>query len=276
MYICHQNNRLGGPWFLLIYWVCLLITSIYASQAIAAGEYLLGDGDTVNITVYGQSDLTVSARISPQGTIPYPLLEEVTIGGLTPEAAGRKIARMLKDGGFIKSPQVALSVKEYTSQQIHILGQINSPGNYPLEGKNTVVDLLARAGGVTDDAADVIFVVKNGADGKPVRHEIDLLRFYDGDMSQNIQVTMGDTILVPKMDTFYIHGEVKRSGEYRLEKGMTVVQALSVGGGLSDRGSLKKIKVTRRLADGKTEKINVELTDNLKPNDVLYVKERLF
>jgi len=272
----YQNNLLYKPRFLRIFWVFLFVFSIESSLAIAAGEYLLGDGDTVNIKVYGQSDLSVDARISPEGTIPYPLLDEVTIGGLTPEAAGRKIARRLKDEGFIKSPQVALSVKDYTSQQIHVLGQINNPGNYPLEGENTVVHLIARAGGVTRDAADVIFVVKNSAGRKPVRHEIDLLKFYDGDMTQNIPVTRGDTILVPKMDTFYIHGEVKRSGEYRLEKGMTVVQALSVGGGLSDRGSLKGIKVTRRLAEGKTEKIDVELTDNIQPNDVLYVKERFF
>jgi polysaccharide export outer membrane protein len=276
MLIHYQNNPLCKARLLRIFWACLFIFSIESSLAIAAGEYLLGDGDTVSIKVYGQSDLTVDARISPEGTIPYPLLEEVTIGGLTPEAAGRKIARRLKDEGFIKSPQVALSVKDYTSQQIHILGQINNPGNYPLEGKNTVVDLIARAGGLTHDAADVIFLVKNSADGKPVRHEIDLLQFYDGDMTQNIPVTKGDTLLVPKMDTFYIHGEVKRSGEFRLEKGMTVVQALSVGGGLSGRGSLKGIKITRRLPEGKTEKIDVELTDNIQPNDVLYVRERFF
>lgn len=276
MDIHYQKNTLARDQFTSIYLVLLFILVINSSLAYAAGEYLLGDGDTVAITVYGHSDLTVVARISPVGTIPYPLLQEVAIGGLTPEAAGRKIASKLEGEGFIKSPQVALAVKGYASQQIHILGQINSPGNYPLEGKSSVVDLIATAGGVTDDAADVIFVVKNDTDGNPVRHEIDLLRFYDGDMTQNIQVTGGDTILVPKMDTFFIHGEVKRSGEYRLEKGMTVVQALSVGGGLSDRGSLKGMKVTRQLPDGKTEKIKVQLDDTLEPNDVLYVKERLF
>jgi polysaccharide export outer membrane protein len=255
-----------------IFWVWLISSSL----AIAAGEYLLGDGDTVGVTVYEHPDLTLEARISPEGTIPYPLLEEVTIGGLTTKAAGRKIARMLEDRGFIISPQVAVSVKNYTSQQIHILGKVNNPGNYPLEGESTVVDLLARAGGVTEEAADVIFVVENSAGGKSVKHEIDLLRFYAGEMDQNIQVSRGDTILVPKMDTFYIHGEVKRPGEYRLLRGMTVVQALSVGGGVSDRGSLKRMMVTRNLANGKTEKIDVKLSDTLEPNDVLFVKERYF
>jgi polysaccharide export outer membrane protein len=276
MRIDYEQTTLWSDRFSAIGLILLLLSAVNSSLALAEGEYLLGDGDTVNITVYGHQDLTVVARISPEGTISYPLLEEVKIGGLTPQAAGRKIARMLKEGGFIKSPQVSLSVQDYSSQQIHIIGQIGNPGNYPLEGESNVVDMIARAGGVQDDAADVIFVIKKGADGKPVRHEIDLLRFYDGDMTQNIQVTRGDTILVPKMDTFFIHGEVKRSGEYRLERGMTVVQALSVGGGLNDRGSLKGMKVTRRLADGDTEKVKVELNDLLKPGDVLYVKERLF
>lgn len=236
----------------------------------------MGDGDTVSISVYDQPDLTLDARIGPEGTISYPLLDEVAIGGLTPKAAGQKIARMLKEKGFILSPQVSLSVKDYTSQQIHILGKVKNPGNYPLEGTSTVVDLIARAGGVAENAADVLYVVKNSADGKSVRHKIDLLQFYSGDMTQNIEVTRGDTILVPKMDTFYIHGEVKRSGEYRLLRGMTVVQALSVGGGVNGRGSLKRMEVTRQLANGKSEKIDVSLTDTLEPNDVLFVKERYF
>jgi polysaccharide export outer membrane protein len=121
----------------------------------------------------------------------------------------------------------------------------------------------------------VIVVVKEEA-GNTTKHEVDLLKFYAGDMEQNIRVTQGDFILVPKMDTFYIHGEVKRPGMYRLERGMTTMQALSVGGGISDRGSLKDIKVTRRLKGGGTEKVEVELTDELQPDDVVYVKERLF
>ena len=122
---------------------------------------------------------------------------------------------------------------------------------------------------------DLIIVVKK--EGNTTRkHKIDLLRFYAGDMSQNIKVSRGDFILVPKMDTYYIHGEVKRPGVYRLERGMTVMQAVSVGGGVSARGSLRGIKVTREQADGTTSEISVEMTDKIQPNDVLYVKERLF
>ncbi len=260
--------------FLLLGWI---ITALWPALNVVAGEdYLLGGGDTVTITVYDQPDLSTQARISQnKGTITFPLLGEVAIAGLSTEQAGRKLARQLEQGGYLKHPQVSVSVKEFLSQKIPVMGEVNSPGEYSLTGESRVVDLISQAGGLKPDAADVIVVVKKEGD-KSVRHKIDMLRFYAGDMSQNIHVSKGDFILVPKMDTFYIHGEVKRPGMYRLERGMTVMQALSVGGGLSDRGSLSGMKVTRTKEDGNTEKVGVELTDKLKPNDVLYVKERLF
>jgi len=260
-----------GLWFLGLLLICLA-----SFPAFAESEYLLGGGDTVNITVYDQPDLSTEARISQDdGAITYPLLGNVTIAGLTPEAAGKKIASLLKEKGILKFPEVTLSVKDYVSQTIPVMGQVNQPGEYTLRGESRVVDLIAQAGGVKDDAADVIIAVKR-ENGQQVRHEIDLLRFYAGDMSQNIKVSEGDFILVPKMDTFYIHGEVKRPGSYRLERGMTAMQALSVGGGLTERGSLRGMKVTRTKADGSTEEVSVGLTDKLEPNDVLFVKERLF
>lgn len=258
-------------------WLVLILATVFASRlAQSAEEYVLGGGDTVNITVYDQPDLSTEARISQDnGAITYPLLGEVKIAGLTPEAAGKKIGNMLKENGILKFPEVTVTVRDYVSQKIPIMGQVNKPGEYALKGESRVVDMLSQAGGVIPEAADVIYVVKQD-NGKQVRREIDLLQFYAGDMSQNIKVVEGDFILVPKMDTFYIHGEVKRPGSYRLERGMTAMQALSVGGGLTERGSLRGMKVTRRKAGGGTEAVSVELTDELKPDDVLYVKERLF
>lgn len=255
---------------------CVFMAGIGTPPAFAEEDYLLGGGDTVDIIVYGQPDLTTAARISQDdGTITFPLLGEVAIAGLSPEEAGRKIAKLLREGGFIKNPQVSLTVKEFQSQKIPVMGQVNKPGQYSLKGESRVIDLISEAGGLKDDAADIIAVVKQ-ENGKQIRHEIDLLRFYAGDMSQNIMVSSGDFIMVPKMDEFYIHGEVKSPGMYRLERNMTVMQAVSVGGGISDRGSLKGIVVTRSQADGTTKKIKLDLTSKVKPNDVLYVKERLF
>jgi len=272
----YQKNGRGNYIVALVQWFSIAVAVVYSSIAFATDDYRLGGGDTVTISVYEQPDLSTVTRISQDdGTITYPLLGEVTIVGLTAEEAGQKIAKLLKSGGFLKFPEVNLTVNEYVSQKIPIMGQVNKPGEYAIKGQSRILDLIAQAGGVKTDAADVIVVVKN-QEGKSVRHQIDLLAFYDGDMSQNIEVAEGDLILVPKMDTFYIHGEVNRPGSYRLDREMTVMQALSLAGGISTRGSLRRIKVTRRTANGNTEKIDMELTDQLKPNDVLHVKERLF
>lgn len=262
----------GVVWVLLAMSICQQLVA----DETAPSDYIIGGGDTVSVAVYNQPDLTTETRVSQDnGSIAFPLLGEVVISGLSPNEAGKKIADLLESGGFIKQPQIAVTVKDFRSQKIPVMGQVNKPGEYRLMGESNVVDLISQAGGLKDDAADVIVLVKKEG-SKSVKHEIDLLRFYAGDMSQNLGVSRGDFILVPKMDTFYIHGEVKRPGVYRLEREMTVMQALSVGGGISDRGSLSGIKITRKTGDGNTKKVTVELTDRLQPDDVLYVKERLF
>lgn len=270
-----QKTKIWNFQLSYLQWIGLLVVSINSSLALAVEGYFLGEGDTVKIVVYEQPDLTAVVRINHVGTITYPFLGEVAIGGLTPGTAGQLIASRLDIGGFVKAPQVTLTVEKYRSHQIPVLGQINKPGKYSLEGKTLVIDLLAQAGGLTKDAADVITVVRNDV-GRPVRYLIDLVRFYGGDMSQNIEVASGDIILVPKMDIFYVYGEVNRPGVYRLERDMTTMQAISVSGGLTGRGSTGGIKISRRRTDGKIQKVEVELTDMLQPNDVLYVKERLF
>ena len=270
-----QKNKIGNFQLSYFLWIGLLIVSITPSYVFATEGYLLGEGDTVKVTVYEQPELTATVRISHVGTIAYPFLGEVAIGGLTPEAAGRLIASRLETGKFVKAPQVSVTVVEYRSHQISVLGQINKPGKYSLDSKTMLVELLAQSGGLKDNAADVITVVRSDA-GKSAIYQIDLLKFYQGDMLQNIEMVSGDIILVPKMDVFYIYGEVNQPGVYRLERGMTTMQALTLGGGLTGRGSSEGIKINRRRADGMVQKIEVELTDTLQPNDVLFVDERLF
>ena len=270
-----KKNKIENFPLSCLLWIGLLIVSITSSHVIAEEGYLLGGGDSVKITVYEQPDLTTVVRINHLGTISFPFLGEVSVGGLTPDAAGQLIASGLKKGGFVKVPQVSLTVEEYRSHQISVMGKVNKPGRFTLETKTLVVDLLARAGGLTTDAADVITVVRNDAN-RQARYQIDLLKFYGGDMAQNIELISGDIILVPKMNTFYVYGEVNRPGVYRLQSGMTAMQALSVAGGLTGRGSSGGIKISRRRSDGTIQNFEIELTDMLQTNDVLYVKERLF
>lgn len=260
-----------------IFWLLLLIALINPILANAqgiVGDYVLGIGDIVKIAVYEQPDLATTAQIGAAGQIMLPLAGPVSIKGLTTSQAEQSIANRLRAGGFVKQPQVSVIVQEYRSQQVAVLGHVRKPDKYPVEATNTVLEILARAGGVSEEAGDVITVVRDAA-GKKVVFKISISSFYSGDLSQNIAVTSGDLILVPRMNLYYIYGEVGKPGAYRLERDMTVVQALSVGGGLSDRGTQNGIRI-KRQASGAVEEMQVGLNDMLQPNDVVYVRESLF
>jgi len=248
-----------------------------AAPAPGAAEYLLGPGDVVKIMVYEHPDLTTTTRTSEAGGITFPLLGEVAIGGLNAKAAEARLAELLEVRGFIKRPQVSLNIEQYGSQRISVLGQVNRPGKFSVDSPaSTVVDLLAMAGGLNTNAADTISVIKQES-GKRDKHDIDLVAlFQHGDMTQNITVANGDIIFVPRMPMFYIYGEVRTPGTYRLEKNMTVMQAISVGGGLTTRGTERGVAIKRRSEDGAITTLNIQLSDLLQPADVVYVKESMF
>jgi polysaccharide export outer membrane protein len=247
------------------------------SGAQVGSEYRLGPGDVVRITVYNVPDLTTEAQITQQGRIIFPLIGEVQIGGMDKSEAEQIIARRLGAGGFVRRPQVNVLVLGFKSQQISVLGQVNRPGRYPIEQASTLADLLAIAGGVALGGGDTITLITRRADGKTLKRDIDINQaLLRGEMDKNIPVANGDIIYVPRAPQFYIYGEVQRPGAFRLEKGMTVMQALSVGGGLTVRGTQRGIRVNRHGDNGKVETLEGELTDLVKENDVIFVSESWF
>ncbi|MEO5703104.1 MAG: polysaccharide export protein EpsE [Gammaproteobacteria bacterium] len=256
--------------------LCTLLFAFLAPVANAAEDYKLGAGDTVRITVFENPDMTTETQVSEDGNVTFPLLGQVTLGGLSRSAAEAKLAGLLKKGGFVNQPQLNISILEYRSQQVSVLGQVNKPGKYAIDRPSTVLDLISLAGGVNETGADSITVIHN-QDGKAVKHNINLVDlFQSANLADNIAVGNGDVIHVGRAPVFYIYGEVQRSGAYRLEPGMTVMQALSVGGGLSPRGTERGVKVSRRSDNGELHKIDVKLTDPLQENDVVHIKESLF
>ena len=246
-------------------------------QPTQQGDYQLGAGDAIRILVFQNPDLTLDSRVSEGGTITYPLIGTVQIGGLTISGAEKKIARALKDGGFVQQPQVNIVLIQVRGNQVSVLGQVNRPGRFPLETFNTrVSDMLAAAGGATAGGDDVA-IVTGVRDGKPFRKQIDIPSLYIGDKPDaDLVLSGGDTIYVHRAPVFYIYGEAQRPGAYRIERNMTMMQALSMGGGPTARGSEWRLRLHRKGADGAIEQISPELTDPIKPDDVLYVRESLF
>jgi polysaccharide export outer membrane protein len=258
----------------------LSVVLMVAGHAHAAnpGDYVLGSGDIIRVTVFQNVDLTLEARLSEPGTISYPLLGTVKLGGLSVVDAEKKVAEGLKTGNFLKQPQVSILVISVKSNQVSILGQVNKPGRYPLEaGSNRLSDLLAQAGGILAIQGSDIVVVSGKRNGKPFRKEIDFpLVFAAAGTAEDFPLETNDAIWVDRAPNIYIYGEVLRGGAMRLERDMTLLQALATVGGLTQRGTAKGIKVHRRDANGTVQILEPGMNDKLQANDVIYVKESLF
>jgi polysaccharide export outer membrane protein len=239
---------------------------------------LIGVGDTVRITVYQSPDLSLETRVNEGGVISYPLLGKVRLGGLTVNAAEAHLAAELKRGDFVKDPQVIIVVTQVRANQINVLGQVGKPGRYPLDlAGMRMTEVLALAGGVVGLGGSDTVVLLGTRDGKSYRHEADLPKiFAPGGSSDDIVVMPGDTIWVDRAPQIYMYGEIQKPGVVRLERGMTVMQAVAAGGGATPRGTLKGIRITRRGPDGKMQTIELPMDDTLKDGDVVFIRESLF
>ena len=240
-------------------------------------EYQIGAGDNIRIAVFQNPDLTIETRVTENGSISYPLVGTVRIGGLTIPAAEQVIAKALRDGNFIQQPQVNIALLANRGNQVSVLGQVGRPGRFPLETFNTrLSEMIAIAGGLAATGADIA-ILTGTRDGKPLRKEIDVPgMFLDNKLQDDLIVAAGDVIYVHRMPMFYIYGEAQRPGAYRVERNMTVRQALVIGGGPTVRGTERRLRLYRLGADAKMAILSPDLNDLVKPDDVLYVNESLF
>lgn len=263
--------------WMMALWVVIL-QLLWTVPLQADEPYRLGAGDRVRITVYGEQEQGTVVEVASDGTVVVPLLGRVDIHGLTPPAAGKLIAKRLENGGYLKTAQVNLLIEEYRSQTIAVLGHVSRPGRLALEGPTTLTEALALVGGVSPEGGERVVLIRNGGDGGQRRREFNLDRMLDNDAEDQPPVTMrkGDTLYVPRAETFYVYGQVKKPGTYPLHGRLNVMQALSVGGGLNSRANSDGLVVYRQQQDGTTTTLDVELTDPLQDGDVLFVKESLF
>lgn len=253
-----------------------LLALMISAWSAGAEDVLLGPSDVLKISVYGNPDLSLETKVSQSGSITFPLVGEVNVGGLATSAAERKIAGLLMSGGFVLKPQVNILVTSQQSQLVSVLGQVAKPGRYPIDGRHSLIDILALAGGVMPEGGDTVYLIRNrnGQSKKEVIDLIDMVR--SGDMKKDLDLMTNDVVYVERAPRFYIYGEVQKPGSYRLERNMTVLQVLSVGGGLTPRGTERGMRIKRRTADGKVEEFNAKHEDLIQIDDVIYVKESLF
>jgi len=162
------------------------------------------------------------------------------------------------------------------SRQVSVLGNVVKPGRYPIDSVNRrVTDFVAAAGGMAAGGADTVTVVQV-CSGKETKTDVDLAQmFRNGNLGSNMELAPGDTIFVHRAPMIYVYGEVNKAGAYRLEPHMTVMQAIALGGGINARGTERGLRIHRREGDN-VRKIDVRLTDEVRVDDVIYVKESIF
>jgi polysaccharide export outer membrane protein len=248
-------------------------------------DYRVGPQDVLTITSYDQADLSGKFTVEADGTFTFPLIGRVTAGGLTLRALEDALKTRLKDEGFFRNPQVTVAVETYKSQKIFVVGEVRSPGAYPLSGDMNLVEAIARAGSTLPSASGEAIVVHPASPGvsgptlpsqEANTERVDLRAMQNGVFTQNTVLRDGDTIFVPRAESVYVFGQVKNPNAYSLQqKNTTVLQALSLAGGITDRGSTNRIRISRPTKGDKKE-MKAKLTDVVQPGDTIIVGERFF
>lgn len=256
---------------------CLVLATAQQSN------YVVGPHDVLTVKIWDQPDLSGTFSVEADGTFTYPLVGRVKVAGLTLVQVESELKKRLADGYF-KNPQVTVSVEQYRSQRIFVLGEVRSPGTYPLTGDMTLIEALARAGSTMGGEVLIVRAPDGRGAPKPLLPNedaaaevvrVDLKALERGSLSQNVTLRDGDTIFVPRPETIYVYGQVRSPGAYAIQKGTTLLQALALAGGVTDRGSTSRIRIIRVIG-GKKKQIKIKLNDLVQPGDTIIVPERFF
>ena len=255
--------------------------------AAAATDYVVGPQDVLMITSYDQADLTGKFAVEADGTFTYPMIGRVKAGSLTLRQVEAHVKQRLKELEFFRNPQITVAVEQYRSQKIFVVGEVRTPGPYPLSGDMNLVEAIARAGSTLPTASGEAIIVHPTTTGEsrptlPTQDpnanvvRVDLRELQNGVFSQNTALRDGDTIFIPRAESLYVFGQVKNPGAYALQqKNTSVLQALALAGGVTDRGSTSRIQIVR-IVNGEKKEVKVKLTDIVQPGDTIIVAERFF
>ena len=263
--------------------------TVQAVPELPLASYIVGPQDVLVITSYDQPELTGRFTIEIDGSFTYPLIGRVQIGGMTLREIEATLEGILVDRGFFTRPEISVAIEQYRSQRIYVVGEVRTPGAYPLSGDMRLVEALALAGSTLPTASGEAVVVRpasalvvqsdpTGPQGESADQvvRVDLRDLENGDLSQNVRLAAGDTVFVLRAENVYVFGQVRNPGAYPLrQRNTTVLQALALAGGVTDRGSTGRLRIVR-IVDGEKEEIRAELTDFVRPLDTIVVPERFF
>ncbi len=242
----------------------------------------LGTGDEMDISVFGIPEMNQHARVSTEGNIYFAPLGWVPVSGLTVDEAQARLQSRLVEGGFLTHPHVVIAVKEYTSQEVSVIGEVAKPGVYPVLGPHTLLDMLLAAGGLGQKAGNTVTITHRDHADEPVKVKI------GSDLqpeNANVTILPGDVVSVSRAGIVYVVGEVNRPGGFVMEnEKMKLAEAIALAAGPTRAASLKGAKMLRKSPNGGLEEISVPLKKvlqakapdvDLQPNDIIFVPASL-
>ncbi len=249
-----------------------------------SAEYPLGPGDVLRITIYGHGDLPQEVVLAADGSFAYPFIGQVQAAGLTVPQLTAAMARRLEEG-YLVAPQITMTVTQYSSQQVYVLGAVKSPGVQTLKRNTTLLELIAAAGGPTPEAGAEVIIARatpseeprspGTSQRRPAAVRVNLEKLLAGEVAQRLEIERGDTVYIPKGEFFFISGEVQKPGRYPLERDTTVAKALILAGGLSKFAAPKRATV-QRVVEGQRLEYHAGMNDILQADDILVVPQSIF
>jgi polysaccharide export outer membrane protein len=225
------------------------------------GDYRVGPGDVLEISVFQAEDLTLTVRVRPDGTISYPLLGSLRVAGETTGDLEIALARRLGET-YLNEPQVSVFVRDYRAHPVAVLGEVNKPGVYYLSESRSVLGMLSEAGGLTKDAAPELQIRrKQEQDPGLTQLTINLEKLLvEHERGLDLEVKRGDTLYVPKAGVVYVEGAVKKPGAYPLTGAATVLKAVTLAGGLESTARKSGVQVLR-AGSASTETVSVDFAE---------------
>lgn len=258
--------------------VAILAVSLSPISLGFCGEYVVGSGDALQIKVYDNDDLTSTVWVDGEGMIGMPLLGSVKVCGLTPTEIARRLELKLADG-FLVSPHVNVLIQEFRSQKVTILGYVEKPGLYELQGATSLLELISKAGGLNAEAGGqaTIKKKKEAATEKDTVISVDLQKLVEhGDTSLNVQVGDGDSIYIPKAGVFFVTGEVVKPSSYKLVDRPTVIKAITMAGGLTEKAAAGKVRIIRKISGKEVILEKVNMDEPVLEDDVIVIPQSFF
>jgi polysaccharide export outer membrane protein len=261
-----------------------LMAATGTRAAAQVSSYVIGAQDVLTISVFDEPSLSGKYAVELDGSLAFPLVGRLKAAGMSLRDFESELRTRLA-AGYFRNPRLTVAIEQYRSQRVFVVGAVKTPGTFALTGDMTLIEVLAKAGSTSDAAGDEVMLIRGHGRTSATLPDAgaadDVIRVSLKDLqggpaaARNMALSDGDTVYVPRAQVVYVFGQVKNPGSYPVQSDTTVLQVLSLAGGVLPTGAMNRLQVVRVVAGAKKE-LKVKLTEGVNPGDTIIVPERFF